>query len=96
MMNNLMYLAVKINPNDVNVPRVDEDAALQNILNTTYTWAGIICVLVIVIAGIMYVLSAGDASKIKKAKEAIVGAVVGLAVVLLAYTITAFVMGRIN
>jgi hypothetical protein len=44
----------------------------------------------------MYVLSAGDSSKVKKAKDAIMGAVIGLIFILLAYTITAFVMGRIG
>lgn len=96
-MKNILYTAVtKISPDDINVPRVDEDTALQNILNTAYTWAGIVCVIILVIAGIMYVLSAGDSSKVKKAKDAIMGAVIGLIFILLAYTITAFVMGRIG
>jgi uncharacterized BrkB/YihY/UPF0761 family membrane protein len=95
-MKNILYTAVtKISPDDINVPRVDADTALQNILNTAYTWAGIICVIILIIAGIMYVLSAGDSSKVKKAKDAIMGAVIGLIFILLAYTITAFVMGRI-
>jgi uncharacterized BrkB/YihY/UPF0761 family membrane protein len=96
-MKNILYTAItKISPDDINVPRVDEDTALQNILNTAYTWAGIVCVIILVIAGIMYVLSAGDSSKVKKAKDAIMGAVIGLIFILLAYTITAFVMGRIG
>lgn len=96
-MKNILYTAVtKISPDDINVPRVDEDTALQNILNTAYTWAGVVCVIILVIAGIMYVLSAGESSKVKKAKDAIMGAVIGLIFILLAYTITAFVMGRIG
>lgn len=96
-MKNALYIAVtKISPDDINVPRVDEDAAVQNILNTAYTWAGIVCVLILVIAGIMYVLSAGDSGKIKNAKNAIFGAVIGLIFILLAYTITGFIIGRIN
>jgi uncharacterized BrkB/YihY/UPF0761 family membrane protein len=96
-MKNILYTAItKISPDDINVPRVDEDTALQNILNTAYTWAGVVCVIILVIAGIMYVLSAGESSKVKKAKDAIMGAVIGLIFILLAYTITAFVMGRIG
>lgn len=96
-MRELLYLAVtKIGTDEIGIPKVNEETALQNILNTAYAWAGILCVLVIIIAGILYVLSAGDASKIKKAKDAITGAVVGLIFVLLAFAITAFVMGRIS
>lgn len=96
-MKQLLYSAVtKLNPDAVGVPKVSEDSALQNILNTAYTWAGIVCVIVLIIAGLLYVTSAGDASKVKKAKDAIMGAVVGLVFILLAYTITAFVMGRIG
>lgn len=96
-MKNALYMAVtKISPDDINVPRVDEDVAVQNILNTAYTWAGIVCVLILVIAGIMYVLSAGDSAKVKNAKNAIFGAVIGLIFILLAYTITGFIIGRIN
>lgn len=96
-MKHILYMAVtKISPDEINVPRVDEDAAVQNILNTAYTWAGIVCVLILVIAGIMYVLSAGDSGKVKNAKNAIFGAVIGLIFILLAYTITGFIIGRFN
>lgn len=52
---------------------------------------GILAVVMIVIGGIFYVISAGDAVKIQRAKNTILYAVVGLAISLLAYTIVYFV-----
>lgn len=86
--------ATRINPGDVGVPTVDANSAIANILNTIYAWAGIVAVLVIIIAGFMYVTSAGNAATVKKAKDAILGAVIGLVVVIMAFAITTFVLGR--
>lgn len=77
-----------------NVVRADASTLVTNILNAVYLWAGVLCVIVIVVAGLMYVTSSGDAAKITKAKSAIFGAVIGIVVIILAYAITAFVVGR--
>lgn len=71
-----------------------EGNLINGILNTAYLWAGIICVIIIIIAGVLYTISAGDASKVKRAKDAIVGAIVGLVVIAFAFVITQFVLGR--
>lgn len=77
------------------IPTVAADSAtLVNILNVVYTWAGIIAVLMIVIGGLMYVISGGNQSNITKAKDTIIYSVVGLVVILVAFTITQFVLGR--
>lgn len=69
---------------------------LTNVLNAAYLWAGIICVIIIVVGGFMYVTSSGDASRVMKAKNAIFGAVIGIVVILLAFAITNFVIGRLG
>jgi hypothetical protein len=96
-MKTLQYIAetTRLDMNQVDVPRVDANSALQSILTTTYFWAGIVCVLVIIVAGFFYVTSAGNAATIKKAKDAILGAVIGLVVIMMAFAITAFVIGRL-
>lgn len=66
---------------------------LTNLLNTAYFWAGIIAVVVIVIAGFIYVTSQGEPSKVAQAKNAILGSVIGLVVIALAFVITNFVVG---
>lgn len=67
---------------------------LANALNLTYFIAGIVAVIVIIVAGILYVTSSGDPAKVTKAKNTITYAVVGLVIILVAFTITGFVTGR--
>lgn len=87
---------IKIAPSEIGIqdPVRSADSALLNILNTTYLWAGIVCVAVIIIAGYFYVISNGNAANIKRGKDAIMGAVIGLIVIILAFTMTQFVIGR--
>lgn len=67
---------------------------LTNALNLTYFIAGIVAVIVIIIAGMSYITSNGDPAKITRAKNMILYAVVGLIIILVAFTITGFVTGR--
>lgn len=69
--------------------------ALSKILNGIYAIAGVIGVIVLIIAGITYVTSSGDPSKATKAKNRIVYTGVGLVIVLGAFAITNFVLGRV-
>lgn len=85
-----------INPSDIGItdPVKDANSLVSNFLVPVYTWAGILCVIVIIVAGYFYVVSAGNASMIKRAKDAILGSVIGLVVILSAFIITQFVTGR--
>lgn len=78
-----------------NLPTASADQVLTGILTAVYTWAGIACVLVIVIAGYYYVFSQGNASNISRAKNAILAGVAGLIIILSAFVITQFVLGRV-
>jgi hypothetical protein len=89
------FAANKINPDQINVPTLSADQVVHNTLNAVYFWGGVVCVIVIVVAGYLYVTSAGNAATIKKAKDAIFGAVIGLVLMLMAFAITAFVIGRL-
>jgi len=53
---------------------------------------GALAILVIVYGGVLYIVSAGNEESLKKAKGAVTGAVIGLAVALLAYVIVDFVI----
>jgi hypothetical protein len=99
MKNMVMYfgeVVKNINPNDVGVPVVTADNLIPGILNTVYWLGGVIAIIVIVIAGIFYAISQGEAAKIKRAKEAIIYSVVGLVVIMVAFIITNFVIGRFS
>jgi hypothetical protein len=90
----LTYAAAKVNPNDVGISRVDASDAINGILTTVYFAAGVTAVIVIIICGILYSTSQGDASKTKRAKDGILYSIVGLVVVIMAFVITNFVIGR--
>lgn len=84
----------KIDPGSVGVQKVQAGNLVSHFLVPVYTWAGILCVIIIIVAGYFYVISAGNASTVKRAKDAILGAVIGLVVIMSAFIITQFVAGR--
>ncbi len=65
---------------------------IRGIINVILYILGAIAVLMIVIGGLRYVLSGGEASQTKSAKDTILYAVIGLVVALLAYAIVNFVV----
>lgn len=86
--------AVKIDPGSVGVTRTDPNTTLISFLNTMYWAAGIVAVIIIIVAGLFYTLSGGNESQTKKAREAIIYAGVGLVVIMMAFAITGFIAGR--
>ena len=94
-MDMISYIAAKIPAGgSTGIPKVEADSAINGILNTVYVAAGMAAVIVIIVSAIFYVISQGDASKIKRAKDGILYAIVGLVVVMLAFVLTNFVIGR--
>lgn len=65
-----------------------DSTVLTNVLNAVYLWSGIVAVIVIIIAGYLYVTSNGDPNSAARAKNAILGAVIGLVIIILAFAIT--------
>jgi len=74
-------------------PTTASNTTIANVLYPVYFWAGVAAVIVIIIAGFIFVTSHGDPSLLTRAKSAIMGAVIGLAVIFLAFAITAIVVG---
>lgn len=77
-----------------NVPTLGGDDVLVNVLNAVYFLVGAVAIIVIIVAGIMYVASAGNSSSVTKAKNMILYAAIGVAVSVSAYGITSFIAGR--
>lgn len=73
----------------------DAPSIVKSIINTMLYILGIIAVIMIVIGGIRYTTSNGDASNIKSAKDTILYAVVGLVVAIMAFAIVNFVVTNI-
>lgn len=78
-------------PEDLNLPTVTVSGGLQTVLNIVFTMAGLLAVIFIIIGGLKYTVSGGDAPGLKSAKETITYAIVGLIVTLLAFGIVNFV-----
>lgn len=57
---------------------------------------GVAAVIVIIIAGIQYMVSTGDPTKVNNAKNAIIYAVIGLVIAVAARTIVVFVIGKLG
>jgi hypothetical protein len=83
----------KIDPDQAHILTINPGDIFHNVINVVLFACGAAAVLVIVLAGFMFVTSGGDASAIAKAKSAILYAVIGIVVVMLAFTITQFVIG---
>jgi hypothetical protein len=57
---------------------------------------GIVSVIMLISAGIMYAVSAGDEAKMKNAKRAIIAAIIGVVFALLAWTLVNFVFKNLK
>ncbi len=68
---------------------------IKKIINILLFVIGAVAVLVILIGGIRYVLSAGDGNATKGAKDTILYAIIGLVVAIMAYAIVNFVLASL-
>lgn len=68
---------------------------VESVLNILSIVLGGIAAIVLVVAGIMYVASGGDPNNTKRAKDAILYAVIGIVVAVAAQGIVRFVIGNV-
>lgn len=66
----------------------------RNVINLLIYVLGIIAVIMIIVGGIRYTTSNGDASSTKGAKDTILYSIVGLIVAIMAFAIVNFVLSR--
>lgn len=69
-----------------------DTGAFKQITNTILYIVGIIAVIMLIIGGVKYVLSGGDAKKVTDAKNTVLYAIIGLVISFLAYAIVNFVI----
>lgn len=69
---------------------------IRQVVNVILFVLGAIAVIMIIIGGIRYVVSAGDSSAITGAKNTILYAVIGLVVAILAFAIVNFVVNSLK
>jgi hypothetical protein len=61
------------------------------IVNTALVFLGMITVILVIVAGFMWLFAGGEEEKIKKAKEILKGAVTGLVIVLGSYGLAQYI-----
>lgn len=73
----------------------DPREIIADVIQIALSLIGMICMMLVVTAGYWYLTSHGESDKIEKAKHTLSSAIIGLAITLAAYGITAFVSKRI-
>lgn len=77
-------------------PITGTNGLLKKITSIIALIAGIAAVIVIIIGGFQYITSAGDPQKTSGARSMILGAIVGLVIIVAAESILLFVLSRIK
>jgi len=75
-------------------PLTGDGSVLIKVTNVIAWFGGAIAVVMIIYASFTYVTSGGEQSKIKRAKDIILYAVVGLVVIVISRTIVIFVLNK--
>lgn len=79
-----------------NAPTTITDATIGNLLGVAYFIAGIVAVVVMVIAGIRYATANGDSGQIQSAKNMMFYGIIGLVVIIGAAAVTQFVITQVT
>ena len=92
---NLIWDIVTVgSSNDYGVYTGSTSDVVESALNLVFYVGGAIAVVMIIISGLNYITSSGDPGKMTKAKNTLLYAIVGLVVIIAAWTITKFIVDR--
>ena len=96
----LKVMATKMNGHGtINNITTEGESEIQDVVGNIITAVigilGLACVVIIIIGGIGYMTSSGDAGKVKKAKDTILYGLIGLIVCVLAFALVNFVIQSI-
>ena len=76
-------------------PLTGSNGVIVKAANIIALVAGVAAVIILIIAGINFILSSGDAAKTGRARETIIYAAVGIAVIVLSRAIITFVVSKV-
>jgi hypothetical protein len=91
------FSQIELDPSQLNIPQTAtaDGTTLNDILVYVFAIGAGVAMIVIIIAGIQFMLSQGEPEKTKKARYAIIYAAVGLILCALSFTIVRFVLVRL-
>lgn len=91
-MQHFIRFFAQLNAKPLPGPDIVSSTKITDLINIALSIIGSVAVLIIVIAGIRYIISRGDGNSVAQAKNAILYAVIGLVITLLAGVIVNFVL----
>lgn len=74
----------------------DARAFVTNILRWALTFLGLVCVIMIIYGGFLYITAAGEEDKAKKGRTIILYCVIGIAIIAASYAIVNTVLGGVT
>ncbi|MCX6743147.1 MAG: IPT/TIG domain-containing protein, partial [Candidatus Parcubacteria bacterium] len=80
---------------EIGLGTADLRVTIASLIRVAFGLLGIVAVVLVIIGGVMYLTSAGEAEKIAKAKKLLIGAVIGLVIMLSAFAIASFVINAL-
>lgn len=84
------------NNDDSDNPIVGKEGILNRVISILSFVVGLACVLVIIISGLRFIVSAGDSNSISSARRSLLYAVVGLLIVIVARVLVRFILSRLE
>ncbi len=82
--------------NVTNLGKATPQSFAAVLIKSLIVFVGVIFMIVFIYGGTLYMFSQGEPKKVQKAKGLLITAVIGLAIVLMAYTIAYFVSSSIE
>ena len=79
----------------IGLSRTDPRIIIARIINIALGFLGIIAVGLIIYAGWLWMTAGGEAQKIEKAKKILIGAVIGLLIILASFALVSFILSRL-
>lgn len=81
---------------NMGLPNTDPRAIVAQLIRTAMGFLGIIAVIMILISGAKLMISGGEKEKVRQAKSTFFNALIGLFIILSAYSIVAFVLNTLS
>ena len=73
----------------------DPRVVIARIIRIVFGFLGIVAILLVTYGGFLWMTAGGNPDQLAKAKKVLVNALIGLAIILLAFSITSFVISRL-
>lgn len=91
------FAQVEIDPGELRIPITEDPSGttVTEIMSLVFAIAGGVALIVIIVAGMQFMLSRGDPQKAATARSAVIYAVIGLVISTIAFSIVTFVVDKL-